>query len=79
MLIKVTPFVQPLVSLPMRLDMRGTARPSRAPRKPPSCTRILRFFTIEILGGLHLSVVSCTLLVAGLPGFRKLVGFYSSR
>ena len=26
----------------MRLDMRGTARPSRAPRKPPSCSMTLR-------------------------------------
>ena len=30
--------------------MRGTARPSRAPRKPPSCSRILGFFTIDVLG-----------------------------
>ena len=64
----------------MRLDMSGTARPSRAPRKPPSCSRILRFLTIEVLGWvLHLLVVSCPSIVAGLPGFRKWVGFYSSR
>ena len=48
----------------MRLDMRGTARPSRAPRKPPSCSRILRFLTIEVLG--WVTPLSCVLYLASL-------------
>ena len=45
-----------------RLDMRGTARPSRAPRKPPSCSRILSFYTIEVLG--WVTPLSCVLYLA---------------
>ena len=46
----------------MRLDMSGTARPSRAPRKPPSCSRILRFVTIEVLS--WVTPLSCVLYLA---------------
>ena len=46
----------------MRLDMSRTARPSKAPRKPPSCSRILRFFTIEVLG--WVTPLSCVFYLA---------------